>query len=84
MEVLDLSDKVIKINTDGYLVSRLYITAVIIGETIYKLLSKSLKKLLTKLQREDAFTQFKIQKLRGGRFINIDKNTRKNTSNFIL
>ena len=84
MEVLDLNDEAAEINTGGYLVPRLYAAVVTISETIYKLLSKSLKKLLTKLQREDAFTQFKIQKLRGGRFINAGKNTRKNPRSSIL
>ena len=60
MEILDLSDEVIKINTDEYLVPRLYAAAIIIDETVYKFPSESLKKLLTKLQRGDAFTQSKI------------------------
>jgi len=84
MKILDLSDEATKINTDKYLIPRLYVTAIIIGETIYKLPSESLKKLFTKLQRGDAFTQSKIQKFRDKRFINAGKNTRKNPRNFIL
>ena len=49
MKILDLSDEATKINTDKYLIPRLYVTAIIIGETIYKLPSESLKKLFTKL-----------------------------------
>ncbi len=60
MEVLDFSNEIIKIDTGGYLVPRLYAAAIAAGETIYKLLSESLKELLTKLQRGNAFTQFKI------------------------
>jgi len=56
VEILDLSDEVIEINTGGYLVSRLYAAAIVVGETTYKLSSESLKKLLTRLQRGDAFT----------------------------
>ncbi len=55
MEVLDLSDEVIKINTGGYLVPRLYVAAVVIGETVYKLPSESFKELFIKLQRENVF-----------------------------
>ncbi len=58
--MLDLSDEVAKTNTNKYLVPRLYAATMIVDEIIYKLPSKSLKKLLTKLQREDAFTQSKI------------------------
>ncbi len=55
MEVFDLNDEAAKININRYLVSRLYVIIVIAGETIYKLLSESLKKLLTRLQRGDVF-----------------------------
>ncbi len=58
--MLDFSDEVIKTNTDEYLVPHLYATAVTADETVCKLPSESLKKLFTKLQREDAFTQSKI------------------------
>ncbi len=81
--MLDLSDEIIKTNISRYLVSRLYAIAITTGETIYKLPSESLKKLLAKLQRENAFTQSKIQELRDGRFINAGKNTRKNFRSFI-
>ncbi len=60
MKVLDLSDEAAKINTGGYLVPRLYAAAVIIDETAYKLPSESFKELLTRLQRENIFTQSKI------------------------
>ncbi len=56
MKILDLSNETTKINIDKYLVPRLYATAIIIDETTYKLPSKSLKKLFTRLQREHAFT----------------------------
>ncbi len=56
MEVLDFSDKVIRINTGGYLVSRLYVAAVVVGETVYELLFESLKELFARLQRGDVFT----------------------------
>ncbi len=49
MKILDFSDETIKINTGGYLVSRLYTIVVVVGETIYKFPSESLKKLFTKL-----------------------------------
>ncbi len=58
--MLDFSDETTKTNTDKYLVPHLYTAAVTTGETTYKLPSESLKKLFTKLQREDAFTQSKI------------------------
>jgi len=60
VEILDLSDETTKINTDGYLVPRLYAAVIIIDETIYKFPSESLKELLAKLQRENIFTQFRI------------------------
>ncbi len=56
MEVLDLSDETAKINTDGYLIARLYAAAVAADETIYKFLSESFKKLFVRLQRGDVFT----------------------------
>ena len=84
MEILDLSDETTKINTGEYLIPRLYAVVVVINETIYKLASESLKELFTKLQRGDVFTQSKIQKFRGGRFINADKNIKKNPRNSIL
>ena len=56
MKILDFSDKVIRINTGGYLVSRLYAAAVAADETIYKFLSESFKKLFVRLQRGDVFT----------------------------
>ncbi len=49
MEVFDLSDEIIGINIGGYLVSRLYAAVVIVGETVYKLPSKSLKELFVRL-----------------------------------
>ena len=49
MEVLDFSDEAAETDTGGYLIPRLYITAVAAGETIYKLPSESFKKLFTKL-----------------------------------
>ncbi len=55
MEVLNFSDEVAGIDTGGYLVPRLYVAAVIIGETVYEFPSESLKKLFVKLQRGDAF-----------------------------
>ncbi len=60
MEILDLSDEDIKINIDEYLVPRLYAAVMTIDETIYKLPSESFKELLTRLQREDVFTQSRI------------------------
>ncbi len=56
MKMLDLSDETAETDTDGYLVPRLYATVMTTGETVYKLPSESLKELLTKLQRGDAFT----------------------------
>ncbi len=47
--MLDLSDKVIKINTGRYLVPRLYAAVVAISETIYELLFELLKELLIRL-----------------------------------
>ena len=55
MKMLDLSNKVVEIDTGGYLVLRLYAAVIITGETIYELFSKSFKKLLTRLQRENVF-----------------------------
>ncbi len=55
MEILDLNDEAAEINTDGYLVSRLYVVVAVVDETIYKLPSESFKKLLIRLQRGDAF-----------------------------
>ncbi len=49
MEILDFSDEAIKTNTDKYLVSHLYVTVMTAGETVYKLLSESLKELLIRL-----------------------------------
>ncbi len=49
MKILDLNDEAIKINTDKYLVPRLYITVIVVDETVYKLLFESLKKLFIKL-----------------------------------
>ena len=56
VKILDLSDEATKINIGGYLVPRLYVIVVVIGETIYELPSESFKKLLTRLQRGDVFT----------------------------
>ncbi len=56
MKMLDLSDEIIKTNTGEYLVLRLYVITVVTGEMVYKLPSESFKKLLTRLQRENAFT----------------------------
>ncbi len=53
--MFDLNDEITKINISGYLISRLYIAVVVVGETVYKLPSKSLKKLFIRLQRGDAF-----------------------------
>ena len=50
MEVLDFSDEAVRTNTDEYLVSRLYITVVVIGETVYEFPSESFKELLARLQ----------------------------------
>ena len=47
--MLDLSDEVIKINIDGYLVPRLYAAVIVAGETIYKLLFESLRELFARL-----------------------------------
>jgi len=47
--VLDLSDETTKTNTNRYLVSRLYTAVITVGETVYKLLSESFKKLFTRL-----------------------------------
>ncbi len=47
--MFDFSDEVVGIDTDGYLVSRLYITVVVIGETVYEFPSESFKELLIKL-----------------------------------
>ena len=82
--MLDFNDEVVEIDIGRYLVSRLYVIVIIIGEMVYKLLFESFKKLLTRLQRGDAFIQSKISKFRGGRFINVGKNTRKNPRNSIL
>ncbi len=60
MKMLDLSDEAAKININGYLVPRLYAAVMIVDETVYKLPSESFKKLFTKLQRGDAFTQSRI------------------------
>ncbi len=49
MEVLDLSDEAAGIDIDGYLVPRLYVAAIIIDKTAYKLSSESFKELLAKL-----------------------------------
>ena len=83
MEVFNLSDETTEINIDKYLVPRLYIVVIVADETVYKLLSESLKELLTRLQRGDIFTQSKIQELRGGRFINAEKNTKKIRKKFL-
>jgi len=55
VKILDFSDKVIRINTGGYLVSRLYAAVVIIGEIVYKFPFESFKELFTRLQRGDVF-----------------------------
>ncbi len=55
MKVLDLSDEAAETDTGGYLVLRLYVIVIVIGETVYKLLFESLKKLFTRLQRGDVF-----------------------------
>ena len=47
--MLDLSDETTKIDIGGYLVPRLYVAAVVIGEIIYKFFSESLKELFVKL-----------------------------------
>ncbi len=49
MKILDFSDETIKININGYFISRLYIVVVIIDEIVYKFFSESLKKLFIKL-----------------------------------
>ena len=54
--MLDLSDEIIKTDTDEYLVLRLYAAVITISETIYKFPSESLKELLIRLQRGDVFT----------------------------
>ncbi len=56
MKVLDLSDEAAGIDIGEYLVSRLYAAVMTVGETVYEFPSESLKELLTRLQREDAFT----------------------------
>ena len=55
MEMLDFSDEVIKTNTGGYLIPRLYAAVVVIDETVYELPSESFKELFARLQREDVF-----------------------------
>jgi len=60
VKVLDFSDEVVGIDIGRYLVSRLYVVAVTVGETVYKFPSESLKKLFVRLQRGDVFTQSKI------------------------
>ncbi len=55
MEVLDLSDEAAEIDIGGYLVPRLYAAVMVVGETVYKLLSESFKELFTRLQRGDVF-----------------------------
>ncbi len=47
--MLDLSDEAAEIDINEYLIPRLYVAAVIVGEIIYKFLSESLKKLFIKL-----------------------------------
>ncbi len=49
MEILDLSDEVIKIYINKYLVSRLYAAAVVVDEIVYKFLSESFRELFIKL-----------------------------------
>ena len=49
MEVFDFSDEVVEINIGGYLVPRLYVVVVVTGETVYELLSESLKELFVRL-----------------------------------
>ncbi len=53
--MLDFSDETTKINTDGYLIPRLYTAVMTVDETAYKLPSELFKKLLTRLQRGDVF-----------------------------
>jgi len=55
VKIFDLSDEAVETDTDGYLVPHLYVTAIAVGETVYKLPFESLKKLLIRLQRGDAF-----------------------------
>ncbi len=47
--MLDFSDEVAKTNTGGYLVPRLYVVVIIIGEMVYEFLSESFKELFTRL-----------------------------------
>ncbi len=49
MEVLDLSDEAVEINTGGYLVPRLYAAVMVVGETVYEFFFESLKELFIKL-----------------------------------
>jgi len=60
VEVLDFSDEIVKTDIGGYLVPRLYVTAVAVGEIVYELPSESLKELFIRLQRENVFTQSRI------------------------
>ena len=60
MKILDFNDEAAKTNTNGYFVLRLYAAVMAAGETIYKLPSESLKELFIRLQRGNAFTQFRI------------------------
>jgi len=53
--VLDLSGEVAEIDVGGYLVLRLYVVVVAVGETVYKLPFESFKKLSIRLQRGDVF-----------------------------
>ncbi len=55
MKILDLNDEAAGTDINKYLVPRLYVTAVAINETVYKFFSESLKELLVRLQRGDAF-----------------------------
>ncbi len=54
--MFDLNDETAGTNINGYLISHLYVTVVAADETTYNLPFESLKKLFTKLQREDVFT----------------------------
>jgi len=58
--MLDFSDEIAGTDIGRYLVPRLYAAVVAVGETTYELPSESFKKLLARLQREDAFTQSRI------------------------
>ncbi len=49
MEIFDFNDETVKINTDGYLVPRLYVVIVVIDETVYKFLFESFKELFVRL-----------------------------------